>query len=274
MNTISPGYFKTFDTPIIAGRDFDPHEAVRDGVVIVNEAFVRELLNGGDAIGKTFEVRSPRGWVSTHIVGVVRDTKYITLREAVQPMVYTPEEAMTHASGVISLKTSGNALASAPAVVNAISGVNKKMPLTVRTFQSVVDESMAQEQLMATLSIFFGVLALIIASVGLAGLVSYSVTRRYAEIGIRSALGATRKSLLALMMRDVLLMTAGGILVGSISGLAAARSIRSMLYEITPSDPITLALSVAALASVALIAGYIPARRAAKIDPMQCLRGD
>jgi predicted permease len=272
MNTVSPDYFKTFGTPLIAGRDFDSHDRRTDPAAIVNQAFVRELLPTGNPIGKQFQVRSPHGWTSIKVVGVVGNTKYLTLRETVPPTVYTPEEPKTYASGVISVKTSGAAIASAPAIVNAIGAANKKLPLTVRTFQSVVDESMAQERLMATLSIFFGVLALIIAGVGLEGMVSYSVTRRRSEIGIRSALGATSNSLLALMMHDVLSMTACGAVLGSFCGLAAARWIASMLYEIAPSDPITLGISVVTLVLVALIAGYIPARRAARIDPMQCLR--
>ena len=152
--------------------------------------------------------------------------------------------------------------------------MQKDVALTFRTLESQVDDSLVQERLLATatLSALFGVLALTLAAVGLAGLVSYSVSRRRAELGIRSALGATPGGLVLLVLQDVLRVTVLGLGIGTVAGLASGRFVSSLLHGLSPGDPQTLALAAGALAIVAGLAGFVPARHAARIDPMACLR--
>jgi len=275
--SISPAYFETFGTTLITGRDFDSHDN-KNGtrVAVVNEAFVKKFLAGKNPIGATFRMPSPppnAPLLLTQIVGLVQDTKYLNLRAPDPPMAYVPlSQANPLIRHTLALKTSNSASSLAPEVIKAIAGVDKNIVLTISTFQSQVDDSLVTEHLMALLSGFFGFLALAIAAVGLAGLVSYSVTRRRAEIGIRAALGASPGSLVRLVMRDLILLIGGGMLFGTLLSLAGARFVASMLYQVAPNDPTTLLVAGSTLLVVAALAGYIPARRAAKIDPMECLR--
>jgi predicted permease len=270
-NAVSPGYFKTFGTSLIAGRDLDSQDDRGRGIV-VNEAFGRKFFGDANALGKTVRIQGPTESSPTEIIGVVQDTKYDSLRQPVPPTVYDPVPPKMFPGGVIAVRTEGPPSASIPAVVETIRRVDKNLAITVRTFESLVDDSLVKERLLATLSAFFGALALLIAAVGLAGLVSSSVTRRRAEIGVRAALGATSGSLIRLVMRDVVLMTTSGLIAGTATGVAAARGIATMLYEVRPSDPATIVAAGLTLAIVAFVAGYIPARRAARVDPMECLR--
>jgi ABC-type antimicrobial peptide transport system permease subunit len=207
------------------------------------------------------------------IVGFVKDASYSTLRESVPPTAFMPiRRSIT--GNVFSIRTSLDARAITPDIVNTFSAINKNFSLSIDTLQSRVADSLIQERMLALLSIFFGTLALMIAAIGLAGLVSYSVSRRRAEIGIRAALGASPASLVRLVMRDVIYLTACGLLFGSIASSLTARVIASMLYQVTTHDVTAVGIAVTALALVALAAGYIPARRAASIDPVTCLRSE
>jgi ABC-type antimicrobial peptide transport system permease subunit len=165
-------------------------------------------------------------------------------------------------------------LSISPAVSAAIGRIDRNISFTSRSFQSQIDDSLVQERLIAMLSAFFGTLALVIAAVGLAGLVSYSVSRRRREMGIRAALGATPGSLIRLAMWDVLAITSGGLIFGVTLSFAGGRLVAGMLYLVSPRDPVTLIIASSMLISAAALVSYIPARRAARIDPMQCLRSD
>ena len=271
-NEISPDYFKTLGTVLIAGRDFDAHDGSDSPIAIVNQAFARKFISNGDPVGTVIRVIDKGKWIPTEIVGLVQDAKYDDLREDAPPTIYQVANSRISPGWLISVKTFGPVTAFVPQIVKAIATGNKDIPVTVRTWQSQIDDELVQERLIATLSAFFGILALIIAAIGLAGLISYSVARRRAEIGIRAALGATSGSLVRLVMHDVIKMTIGGLILGSLFGLAGSRFIAAMLYGIKPDDVPTLAAAASVLALVALVAGYIPARRAARIDPMHCLR--
>jgi predicted permease len=274
FNYLSPDYFATYGTALIAGRDLDPHDALNpNSIAIVNEAFARRFFEGKNPVGRTFSRNAKDGPRTVEIVGFVKDASYYSLRETVPPTVYMPVSPLA-AGLTFSVRSTGTAEAIASSVVRTIGNIDETTAITVRTFQSRVDDSMVQDRLMAVLSVFFGSLALIIASVGLAGLVGYSVNRRRAEIGLRSALGATPASVVLLIMRDVIALTTAGLISGSFVSIAGARLIGAMLYEVTPADPVTLAIAVATLAFVAILTGYIPARRAAHIDPMECLRSE
>jgi putative ABC transport system permease protein len=275
LNYVSPGYFATLETLLLAGRDFGASDnSNADRLAIVNETFARQFFGGNNPVGKTFQRRRPDDrWMPVEIVGFVKDASYSTLRESVPPTAFMPiRRSIT--GNVFSIRTSLDARAITPDIVNTFSAINKNFSLSIDTLQSRVADSLIQERMLALLSIFFGTLALMIAAIGLAGLVSYSVSRRRAEIGIRAALGASPASLVRLVMRDVIYLTACGLLFGSIASSLTARVIASMLYQVTTHDVTAVGIAVTALALVALAAGYIPARRAASIDPVTCLRSE
>jgi predicted permease len=273
-NEVSPGYFKTLGTSLLAGRDFDFHDKPDSPIAIVNEAFARKFLSGRNSVGSVIRVIDAGKWAPTEVVGLVQDAKYTSLRSSPPATIYQVAPPHVSAGWVLSIRTAENPANFAQAAAQAIGAVDKTLPITMRTFQSQVSDAMAQERLLATLSAFFGVLGLLIAGVGLAGLTSYSITRRRAEMGIRSALGATSASLVRMMMRDVLAMIAVGLVPGAVLGVAAGRFLGGMLYKVRGDDPLTLGIAAAALAAAAAIAGYIPARRAARISPMECLRSN
>jgi len=271
-NQIGEGYFTTLGTAVLDGRDFDRRDREQGRrTVIVNEAFAKKFFSGRNPIGQTFGVRMPN---DMQIVGVVTDAKYNNMRETVPPTFYRPITSALGPMLVFSVKTSRSPATLSPSLTAAIGSIDKRISFNVRSFQSQVDDSLIQERLIAILSAFFGTLALVIAAIGLAGLVSYSVTRRRAEIGIRAALGASPSSLVRLVMSDVVAITIGGLVVGGILCFAGGRLVATMLYRITPNDPLTLVVAASTLTIAAILAGYIPARRAARIDPMQCLRSE
>lgn len=275
LNYVSPAYFATLQTPFLSGRDFDVSDNRNaDHVAIVNETFARQFFGGNNPVGKTFQRRRPDDtWMTVEIVGFVKDASYSTLRESVPPTAFLPIP-WRMGGYVFSIRTSIDAKAITPDIINTFSGINNNFSLSIDTLRTRVGDSLVQERMLALLSVFFGSLALIIAAMGLAGLVSYSVSRRRAEIGIRAALGASPASLVRLVMRDVTSLTASGLLLGFILGSLAMRLIASMLYQVTTHDPATVGIAVAILAIVALLAGYIPARRAALVDPVTCLRSE
>lgn len=273
-NEVGPGYFKTLGTSLLAGRDFDFHDKPDSLIAIVNEAFVRKYLSGRNPVGEVVRIIEAGKWVPTEIVGLVQDAKYTSLRSPAPATIYQVASPHVSAGWILSIRTAGNPANYSKAVARAIASADKTLPITIRTFQAQVDDALLQERLLATLSTFFGVLGLLIAGVGLAGLISYSITRRRTEMGIRSALGATSSSLVRMVMREVFAMIAIGLAPGAILGVATGRFLGGMLYGVRADDPVTLGIAAAALAAAAGVAGYIPARRAARIQPMECLRSN
>ena len=279
-NFVSPEYFRTLEIPLIAGRDFNDRDTTTSAkVAIINETMARKFYAGRNPIGLTYRTRwRNEAWMPIEIIGVVRDAKYGSLRRAAPATAYCPTTQFTPGSLGPSLSFSVKAardLASLRrSIVQRVSDVNKDIALTFRTLESQVSDSLVQERLLAILSALFGVLALSVAAVGLAGLVSYSVMRRRAEIGIRAALGATRSSLVRLVLRDVVVLVFIGFAAGMAGSLAAGRLVSALLYGVTTNDAGAMATAAAILGLVSVFAGYVPARRAARIDPMDCLRAE
>lgn len=267
-NFVSPDYFATFGIPLMAGRDFDSRDVDQGRkVAIVNETFSRKFFPGRNPIGMTFR----RGTQFFEIVGVVGDASYESLRDPVPPTEFLPVTAGFMAQ-LFSIRTPLSGAAITPQIVSTFQAVDKNFTVRVQTLQTHINDSILQDRLMATLSLFFGFLALLIAAVGQAGLVGYSVVRRRAEIGVRAAIGATPGSLVRLVMRDVIILTGFGIVLGMVLGIAGGRFLSTMLYQVRVTDSAIIGTAVGTLALVAVLAGYIPARRAAKIDPAGCLR--
>jgi predicted permease len=277
FNFISPRYLETVRTPLLAGRNFnDGDSKTAQRVAVVNETLARRFFPNGDALGKYFRVHPDPGKpaLPIQIVGLAKDAKYASLREeahatAYFPIAQMPEDAEEQ---VFELRTSARPSALISSVQEAVAGVSKAVPLEFHTLAEQVDDSLVQERLLATLSTFFGGLALVLAMIGLYGALSYLVSQRQPEFGIRMALGAPRGSILRLVMRDVAVVLAGGLAAGTCLAMATVGVLQKMLFGLAPHDTFTFVAATSVLAAVAILAGYLPARRAMRIDPMAALR--
>jgi predicted permease len=276
FNQVADGFFATLGTPLLAGRDFDVRD--RPGsqpVAIVNEAMARKFYGGASPLGKHYRlVLHDTLGPPVQIVGVVKDSKYMELREEPQPTIYLAmgQGANEFPNLAYELRTRGEPRELAAAVKQAAGEVDRALPLELTPLADQVNASLTSDRLLATLSAFFGVLALLLATVGLYGTLSYTVARRRNEIGIRIALGAARGRMVKLVLGEVARMLAAGLALGIIAALMSTRLVRAFLYGLSPSDPATLLGSVAILAVVALAAGTLPAWRAARVDPIAALR--
>ncbi|MBK7908665.1 MAG: ABC transporter permease [Gemmatimonadetes bacterium] len=278
FNYVTPGWFATYGTRILRGRDFDARD--RPGtprVALVNESFVRKYFDGVDPIG---EVVSPVGLPTSpgapiEIIGVVADAVYRSPREPFGPTMYRAlEQNATAASGTtMTIRTTSDQPAALQrALTAAIASVHPDLSVTYRPLEEFVEAALAQERLIAMLSGFFGALALLLAAIGLYGITAYSVVRRRAEIGIRLALGATPGGVVRGVLSRTGMLVAGGILLGGVASWWASRFVSSLLFGLAPTDPVTIAGAMLVLAAVSAVAGWIPARRAARVEPAEALR--
>jgi len=281
MNAITPGWLVTFGTPLLAGRDFTARDnASGSRVALVNEAFARRFLNGANPIGHTVQQTGFRATPPREIVGLVADAVYRSVREPVPPTMYVPLVQQDLIPGIpprpqttISVRaTSGSPARLAHGVASAILAISPDASLFFRPLAEQVNASLTQERLVAILSAFFGALALLLAGVGLYGVTSYAVARRRTELGIRMALGAAPGGVVRLVLTRVTVLVAIGIAIGAGVSAWAATFVASLLYGLQPRDPITLAGAAMTLATVGIIAGWLPAYRASRIDPAQVLR--
>jgi ABC-type antimicrobial peptide transport system permease subunit len=238
----------------------------------------KKFFAGQSPIGKHYhEDYMDKPGDPVEIVGVVKDAKYASLREEILPSAYVA--AMQNAKPFTSKNfeirvASGSPAAAIPAVKSAIAEVNRDVSVQFKTLALQVDESLARERLLATLSGFFGGLALLLAMIGLYGVMSYNVARRRNEIGIRMALGAEQSRVLRMVLREVSILIGIGLAIGLGAAVATTRFVESFLYGMKPNDPWTLSLAAAVLALVAALAGFLPARRASRLDPMTALRDE
>ena len=283
---VGPNFFSTMQIPFVAGRNFttsdyeiaaqatNPAPPTVATPVIVDQAFVAKFLAKENPVGKRFgqSEASQDGPASPgyEIIGVVRDTKYDSLRRAISPMMYTPQ-AFPGAS--FEVRTAGDPQALVPAIRKVVAEINPNLPLrNVTTESQQIDRLLFQERLVARLSVFLGLLALALACIGLYGLLAYEVARRTREIGIRSALGAQRGDVLRLVVKQGLSLSIVGAAAGIGVALGVTRYLKSMLYDVSAYDPITIVVVSALLVLVALAACLIPAQRATNVDPMVALR--
>lgn len=269
---VESGFFDTVGIARLQGRDFTPQDSEKaPKVAIVNEPMARYFFGNQNPIGRRI---GEGGRPELEIVGVVRATKYRTMRDAEPRIVYLPFSQMGfQIARTLYVQAGGDPGTLLPSIQRIVSDLDKGVPVYgIKTLAQQIDESMAQEQLTATLSGFFGMLALALAALGLYGVMSYNIARRTREIGVRMALGSQPAEVLRLVLRETLWLTLAGILAGIIGALITTRLIASMLYGVTPNDPITLGISTTVMLATAVIAGYLPARRASRIDPMVALR--
>jgi putative ABC transport system permease protein len=265
-NVMTPGYFQTMGIPLLLGRDFDLRDnETAEKVVIVNESLARRALSGQNPIGH----RLGAGM----IVGVVKDVHYNGTRDKPRPVLYRPlfqadlggdvTFEVRHQGGVLMLDH----------VRREVAEVDKNLPIfRIKTLRAQAADSLLRERLLAMLSSAFGGLALLLACLGLYGLMAYAVARRTSEIGIRMALGAGRSHVISMVLRETGWLVLAGITAGIPLALWTARYAKALLYEVTPADPLTMGAAAVVLMGVAAIAGYLPARRASRVDPMVALR--
>jgi len=274
-NRVGAHFFETFGIPIIAGRVFTMQDAPNSPkVAIVNQSLAQKYFPNANPIGKTFQTGG-RHPFTVEIVGVCGDARYYRVRKEVQPTFYTPywqvDEGVHDATFAISTQLDGHALL--PSLRDAIRQIDTNLPmLDVRTQDEQIAANLRQERIFAVLSSGFGVLALALACVGIYGIMAYSVANRRNEIGIRLALGAQPGQVRAMILRESTWLSIAGIVAGVGTALFLTRLVKSMLYGIQPNDPLTISCGVLLLLAVALAASWIPARRAARVQPMEALR--
>ncbi|MGB2654154.1 MAG: ABC transporter permease, partial [Candidatus Acidiferrum sp.] len=270
---VSPSFFQTLGIPLLDGRDFDGSaDPKQPRTAILSRSIATRLFPNGDAIGKYIRFGFMPDYQNVQIIGVADNARVIDLRDAAPPVVYFSYLQDSQQWGDLLARTSVPPEALAKTIPREIGLLGHEYALETRTLQQVTDQELVEERVTALLSGFFAVLALLLASIGLYGLMSYAVTRRTREIGIRVAVGAQRQNVLWLVLRETLTLALLGIAIGIPSALAASRLIASMLFGLSPSDLPTIAAVSLLLLLVALLAGYLPARRASSIDPIVALR--
>jgi putative ABC transport system permease protein len=271
---VSPSYLATMGIPLKGGRGFDAGDtATSPRVAIVNEAFIRKFTGGANPIGQTLRTSSEPHYPSTvyEIVGVIPDTKYNDIRGETPAMAFAPASQLPAQGHWTMMMIYSNASPEA-AVARKIAEAHPEIVMQFSDFQQDIRDGLLRERLLAMLSGFFGLLAAVLAMVGLYGLISYVVARRRNEIGVRMALGADRAQIVGMVMRDAGYLLLAGIVLGSVLSLIAGRGISSLLFGLKPYDPLTLLVSIALLSLIAALASLLPARRAATLDPMIALR--
>jgi predicted permease len=280
---VYPGYFETMGIPLLSGRDFGPRDLDENSpyVAVVNETFARHAFPGANPVGQTFQTSGGRGraTLSCQIIGVVKDSKYTNLRGAPPPVILQPFLQTNTGRGQMTLhvRIAGQAAAVVSRLRQEVQKIDPALPLfEVRSLADEMDAAMVRERVMATLAAFFGAVALALACVGLYGLFSFAVIRRTREIGVRMALGANSGRVVGMVMREVAVLLGAGLAIGTpiafATGRLASSQIAGLLFGLTPTDPVSLGIATAVLAAVAAFAGFLPAVRAAGVQPAIALR--
>jgi putative ABC transport system permease protein len=276
---ISPGYFKTIATPILMGRDFNGHDtASAPSVAIVNQSFVKKFFPAGSPIGQRFRLQEGVGEPEPYyeVVGVTKDAKYADLHDDFAPVMYLADLqfAQQGQGDQILIRSDAPLIDLMNEVKQSVAAVSPEIVIDFHVFRTTIENSLIRERLMATLSSFFGFLAALLATVGLYGVISYSVARRRNEIGIRMALGAGRTSIVRLIMGEAGILLAIGIVVGVGLALALGKTASTLLFGLKFYDTVTMGIAIVTLSVVAAAASYLPAFRASRVDPMMALRDE
>ena len=273
-NVIGNGYFATMQIPLLAGRNFGPQDtATSEKVAIISERGARTLFPPGNPIGRHYLIGDPANKNDREVIGIVKDVKFGDLQEDPETLDYVPYTQRTDYLSDFEVRYTGDFTAISSAVQRTIHDVNHTLPITrVTTLDEQVARSITDQRLVAQLSAFFGLLAVFLCCIGIYGLMAYMVARRTNEIGIRMALGAERSTVRWLVMREVLVLVAIGVGIGVPVAWAGNRLIANMLFGMRGMDPMSMAIAVGAMLAVAMLAGYLPARRASRIEPMIALR--
>ena len=273
---VGPGYFQVMGMRLVSGRPLGPQDTANSQkVAVINETMARTYFPGESPLGRTFGIRDDPKEQNIEVVGVVKDAKYLYLQEEPMPAAFYPY-AQHPGPGFLSnfvARYSGDPQQVISEVRRAVAGIDPNLPVgDVTTLSRKVDDSVVSQRLVAQLSGFFGMLAVFLSCIGIYGSMSYAVARRTNEIGIRMALGADPASMLWMVMREILLLVGIGLAVGVPVALVGSRYVASLVFGLSPYDPISMAGAAALLLAVAAFAGYLPARRASRVDPMVALK--
>jgi putative ABC transport system permease protein len=276
-NRVSRGYFQTMGTPILAGRDFDQNDTVSSPkVAIVNEAFAKRFFDGGNPVGRVFRVQGPAGKPDPQyqVVALVRNAKYYEIREDFIPVAFLPasQDEAPGPDATFVIRTSAALGGLTGNIKSMASTIHPEIGLQFTILSTQLRESLMRDRLMATLAGSFGLLAGLLAMLGLYGVIAYMVARRRNEIGVRVALGADRGRVIRLVLREAVVLLVAGLVIGGGLALWAGRAAGTLLFGLKPYDPVTLTVAAILLSATALLASYAPAHRAARVEPMQALR--
>jgi len=276
LNLVGLQYFDVMKMPIVFGRALSQRDNdASPRVAVINETMARTHFAGSSPLGRTFNVGEDADFQNLEVVGVVKDAKYMNPEEEQMPAAFFPHQ-QHHRKEFLPYfvaRYTGDPAVIGPAIGKAISDIDPNLPVSdVRTLAQMVDDFALNRRLVAELSTFFGILAALLACIGIYGVVSYGVTRRTNEFGIRVALGAQRGTVLWVVLRETLLLAIAGVVIGLALALAASKLVESLLFGVKPSDPLAIGFAIVAMTVVALLAGYLPARRATRIDPLPALR--
>ncbi len=276
FNAVTPGYFDALGIHVIAGRGFrvsDDQTAPK--VAVVNSTFAKRYFGNTIPVGRHFGVGGDPGTrTDIQIAGVVNDTRYESFRDEIPPQIFLPQmQRPAYGSRTVYVRSERDSPGTFMAIRSSVRELDPNIPVVnMKTFERQINESLITERMIATLAGLFGILATALALIGLYGVMSFTVTRRSREIGIRMSLGAMRENVVWLIMREALLLIAAGILIGLPAAYALTRLVRAQLYGIDPGDPASIVLATLLLAAVTAVAGYVPARRAASFNPLRVLR--
>ncbi len=275
VNGVSERFLDTLQIPLVAGREIEARDMNGARVAVVNESLARRYFGGGPGIGQSFRWKGKGGW-DVEVVGIVKDAKYDKLRDEPPATIYVPWTQMPWGAATqlnFEVRTAGDANAAMAAIRRLMRDTDRMLPvMNMRPMEQLIDEALEQERLLAWLVGLFGAITLVLACVGLYGMVAYSVTGRTREIGLRMALGADRWGVLAMILRQVLLTAGGGIAIGLPAALAATRVVQSLLYGVKTNDAASFLVAAAMVLAVAALAVAVPARRAMATDPVRALR--
>jgi putative ABC transport system permease protein len=287
IRPLASNFFSTMGVPIIAGRDLQPTDRRgTPGAALVNEAFVRQYFSGENPLGKRllFGLRDyhpgGRGYFfgerlnnDAEIVGVVSDIRFLSMTDPAVPNVYMSSDQMTTRQRVLAVRTALDDPASLiPTIRREVAAMVPTLPVEFGVYADTIDASIARQRLGMALFLVFGAIALVLAAVGIYGVIAYSVAQRKREIAVRSALGASAGEVLGVVMRRSAMMASSGVFLGLLGTIALRRLVQSQLYEISALDPVVLITVPLVLLAIALFASFVPARRASRIDPVVMLR--
>src|SRR5258708_8416369 len=274
-NSVGPKFFETMNIPLLLGRSVNSYDTEKSSkVAVVNETMARYFFGATNPVGRRFTF-SAKPSDEFEIVGVVKSAKDSDLHEAPPRTVYVPYTQIPGLLGRIhfEMRTGVNAAELIPSVRHVVHDLDPYLPvLDMKTEIQQINESLLQERFFAAFSAFFGAFALLLACIGLHGTVAYAVNRRTHEIGIRLALGAQRRDILGMVVRKTLLLLLTGLAIGLPCALGGAKLVSSMLFGVTPTDPLTISAATLLIASIGMLAAYVPARRASKLDPTTAVR--
>jgi predicted permease len=276
FNAVGPGYFRAIGVPLLAGREFSGGDGTgAPKVAVVNETFARRFGLGANPVGKRMGIGSSDSTrLDIEIVGLVRDMKYATVKNDIPPVYFMPHHQQGHVGTMyFYVRTASDPSAMLRSMRQLVQRLDPMLPVeNLRTMPEEIRINTFEDRMVTTLAASFALLATLLASIGLYGVLAYSIAQRTREIGVRMALGANATDVRVLVLRQVGLMTLVGGALGVGGALALARGAQAMLYKMSGTDPIVMTLSVVFLALVALAAGYVPALRASRVSPMQALR--